>query len=42
MKKKLGIILFAVAIFSVTSVSTASTASAAKCVPAGTAWSCDY
>ncbi|WP_427110416.1 hypothetical protein [Lysinibacillus xylanilyticus] len=40
MKKKLGIILFTVAILGVTSVSTASTASA-KCVPAGTAWSCD-
>ena len=40
LKKKLGLILCAIAILGITSVSTAPTASA-KCVPAGTAWSCD-
>lgn len=44
MKKKLGMILLAAALFGTAAASTASTASAAgpNCYWVGTAWICDY
>ncbi|WP_427110447.1 hypothetical protein [Lysinibacillus xylanilyticus] len=44
MKKKLGILLFAVSLLGLTSVSTASTASAAgpNCYKVGSVWICEY
>lgn len=47
MKKKLGMLLFAAALFGATSASASATttdasAFGAHCVLKGTAWSCDY
>ncbi|MEQ6353313.1 hypothetical protein ABNX05_01645 [Lysinibacillus sp. M3] len=44
MKKKLGVLLFAVSLLSLTSVSIASTASAAgpQCYKVGNVWMCEY
>ncbi|WP_276569473.1 hypothetical protein [Lysinibacillus sphaericus] len=44
MKKKLGMLLFAVSLLSLSSVSTASTASAAgpNCYKVGSVWVCEY
>ena len=44
MKKKLGILLFAVSLLSLSSVCTASTASAAgpNCYKVGSVWVCEY
>ncbi|WP_268258008.1 hypothetical protein [Bacillus ndiopicus] len=42
MKKKLGMMLLAVALLGAAAASTAPTASAAQCYWVGKAWTCDY